>query len=461
MTTIEKGTSPVKNWADEADDEEIDATAPIASSDSSATPETPAKNPDPPHGSPPVVETPSEPPSSPVAEHPAASAVPSEPTPAPRPKKSSLRISKAPRRPKAQPQAVQSPMPAPSTTAIAECVAGAELGQPRGTSNIRVLDPSPAQIYAALVACNLIVHDHAPPDGFKKGSDVQVALYDAYYDNPRGIKCVPVRDTVHTCFRKTTSCLYSKIIAVIYELADHVMTKERISAINFYDFNSVYGDLISFSGIRWFGVYPLYENAIIHIETFSHKCVPTCPIANIRREIDKINQRDRELLQEYAANHMTMYSHQYYNGVTNTRPWFHDAPGADRNGRREGYPHGAQRTDEGRRDSSYEPGRFQHHARGGYYQHSNMRRGAAPGDIAPRSDAPVDLAGLSSLATANQTGSAFPCFSIGESMRRANTLAQVASSDRDAPAMAPEAAPRRPTRGKRAQRVAYSEPADQ
>ena len=190
------------------------------------------------------------------------------------------------------------------------------------TSSVRIVEPTNAQVYAALAACGLIKRDNAPPEDYKNGSDLQYAFYIAHYENPRGIACKPNRDAVHTCWKMTTTCLYARIIAIIYELTDHVMTKERIEAINFSDFNSVYSQLVGFTGNHWFGVYPIYENAALHIKEFSHQCMSACPIAHFQHELKNVDKNIRPMLQEYAVDHMTMYKHPM---ASANRPRYNDS----------------------------------------------------------------------------------------------------------------------------------------
>jgi hypothetical protein len=182
------------------------------------------------------------------------------------------------------------------------------------TSSVRVFEPTNAQVYEALAACGLIKSDHAPPKEFAKGSDVQIAIYNAFYNNPRGIACKPIKNAVHSCWKTTTTCLYARIIAIIYELTEHVMTKERIEAIDFFDFNSMYSQLVNFTGNHWFGVYPIYENAALHIKEFSHQCGVICPIAHFQRELKGTETKERKMMQEYAIDHMTMYKHPTSSG---------------------------------------------------------------------------------------------------------------------------------------------------
>lgn len=205
-----------------------------------------------------------------------------------------------------------------AVTPVVTTVAAAAAPSPE-TISIRVIDPSIPQVYRALAACGLIRCDHAPPDAFKTGSDLQLALYSAFYDNPRGIKCSPAKTAVNTCWKTTTTCIYARLIAIIYELSGHSMTREKIEAIDFFDFRSMYGELVGLTGNHWFGVYPIYENARIHIETFSHQCSGMCPIANIQRELRHTDQKDRKVIQEYATDHMMMYKHMQGNGPQRQR----------------------------------------------------------------------------------------------------------------------------------------------
>jgi hypothetical protein len=202
---------------------------------------------------------------------------------------------------------------------------------------MRIIDPTQDQIYTALVACGMVRTEHPPPDSFRNGTDVQRALHGSFYVNPRGAKCAPVKSAVHLCWKTTTGCLYARIIAIIYELANHVMTKESIEAIDISDFNSIYGELIRYTGDRWFGVYPLYENARIHIETFNHQCVVICPVANCHREIMSTTGEARDHLRGWTTDHMLMYKHPTVSGppgrregipnVPRTgRPWGREAP---------------------------------------------------------------------------------------------------------------------------------------
>ncbi|MCK9604228.1 MAG: hypothetical protein M0R66_07720 [Candidatus Omnitrophica bacterium] len=204
---------------------------------------------------------------------------------------------------------------APAIEKCAECRVGtqtyAQVVAPAcATSTVRFIDPTPAQIYAALAACGIInTRDGAPPARFEKGSEVQVALWRAFYENPRGCECVPVRGAVRQCWKSTTACIYSKIIAIIYELAGASATRERIEAINFTDFSAIFGETLGMMGNHWFGVYPIYENARIHVATFSHQCDYSCPITNIQRELRNASASDRAVLQELATAHMMMYKH--------------------------------------------------------------------------------------------------------------------------------------------------------
>lgn len=191
-----------------------------------------------------------------------------------------------------------------------------------GTLSIRVFEPTRAQIYVALAACGLIKVDNKPPDSFKNGTAAQIALYNAFYENPRGIRCRLIKDAVLACWKHTTECMYAKLIAIIYELTNHEMTKERIAAIDFYDFNNMYRELVSRTGNHWFGVYPLFENAKLHIENYSHQCDVNCPVAHVQRELHNINQRDRQTFQTFVVNHMLMYKHPAYPGPPGRGPQF-------------------------------------------------------------------------------------------------------------------------------------------
>ena len=210
-----------------------------------------------------------------------------------------------------------------------------------GTSSIRVFEPTQAQIYVALAACGLIKVDNKPPDSFKSGTAAQIALYNAFYENPRGIRCRLIKDAVLSCWKHTTECLYAKLIAIIYELTNHEMTKERIAAIDFYDFNNMYRELVSRTGNHWFGVYPLFENAKLHIENYSHQCDVNCPVAHIQRELHNIDQRDRQTFQTFVVDHMLMYKHPAYPGPPG-RPQLGNRGPRDSRGPRNYGPRGGQ-----------------------------------------------------------------------------------------------------------------------
>lgn len=174
--------------------------------------------------------------------------------------------------------------------------------------HMSAMEPSRAQIYAALVASGAIKCDNPPPPEFKTGSIIQRGLWSAYHNNPRGINCASAVAATNICSRTMNMCYYAKIIAIIYKLTGHSLTREKIEAINFAEFCATYAKYISFMGVHWFGLYPLYENARLHVCSFSHRCVPSCAIMELAHNHDKCAKAEKSI-QAQTEEHMRMYIH--------------------------------------------------------------------------------------------------------------------------------------------------------
>lgn len=211
-------------------------------------------------------------------------------------------------------QATSAPVseePKPIVPSISASVWGAAPSKGTG-SDISIVNPTISVIYRALLDCGLIKGELAGMSVPSRGdARIKSALYDAQYRSPRGIASQPVGCSVNDCWRTTTACIYARIIAIIFELTGRNPTRANIEAIPFHSFRTLYGSLLAECGGVWFGLYPLFENACIHIRTFNHECSSAggCIISNFRVELARIGHSEYAKYEKMAVEHMCMYRH--------------------------------------------------------------------------------------------------------------------------------------------------------
>lgn len=176
---------------------------------------------------------------------------------------------------------------------------------------IREISLDVRMIYEALVASGTINVTELPPDRWHSGDRIHTAMYYAHYENPRGIK--PVR--ARKCWRATTSCVYARIITLVYELTNHTLTQEKINAIDVDQFCATYHFTQLISGAHdriWCNTYSLYVFACAHIESYCHACSPMCPA------IGYAQKQDEDEINKFIAHHMQTYDHAKLRVETHT-----------------------------------------------------------------------------------------------------------------------------------------------
>lgn len=195
-------------------------------------------------------------------------------------------------------------------------IAAAPLDAPVTITSIEITNavPETDEICQILGKCGMIKHTHKPPEEYAQGDYFQRAIHEAYTINPLGINCAGGHTKENVCFRQLTRCNYAKIIAVIYQILKatpglnsldgmDLMTEANISRIDIKKFMLVYAELFATFRTQWFGVYPLYLNAKLHIELYNHACSPKCPI------ISAPYQGNDAALKQLIIEHKVAYYH--------------------------------------------------------------------------------------------------------------------------------------------------------
>jgi len=175
-------------------------------------------------------------------------------------------------------------------------------------------------VYSSLLACGMLLRESNPPQqpSIEDGHSIQMALYNAYYLNPRGAKCSA---KIGICHKRLTDCLHARIVHIIYGIVIHrmklspgdkhgihaeYMTEENISNIDIKAFRSVPGMYPRFVGDEACSAWALYLNAKTHVECFNHTCLTTCPILRASRGF---SGGDRNL-QRAIMFHVATYEHE-------------------------------------------------------------------------------------------------------------------------------------------------------
>jgi hypothetical protein len=103
--------------------------------------------------------------------------------------------------------------------------------------------------------------------------------------------------------------VYARFVAIIYELVKHKVTRERIEAINFHVFSNMYSDIFKMIGGRWFGIYPLYENAVIHVKQYNHCCTANCPVFKYGSTVTSCTPSELADMSKIVEYHFDFYEH--------------------------------------------------------------------------------------------------------------------------------------------------------
>lgn len=202
-----------------------------------------------------------------------------------------------------------------ASKSYASAVSGKPDKAPVQEPQIRIIEPTVDEIYAALVKAGLIRTDC--PEHFARSQDIiERTLYEAQHTNPRGIRCLPSKSTVTLCWQSATGCMYARIIAIILATAGGT-SREEIEKIDIFDFLNMNRELIGRTGNHWFSVYAIYLNACEHMIKYSHHCKARCQIARLVGS-RKFNLKGN--LEKMVCDHMAMYRHPAFDGPPGRPP---------------------------------------------------------------------------------------------------------------------------------------------
>lgn len=190
--------------------------------------------------------------------------------------------------------------PTPSPTLVATS---------RGIADIISRAPDSRETYAALRDCDIIDRSNPPPANYRTGTPLQIAIYEAFYFNPRGAR---TRADSPICWRRLIDCMHARIIATIHAIVvgrGGAMNEETISAINIAEFRAIFGAELGIVTAVWSGTWPLYLNAKLHVETYNHSCHPRCIIADAPRSNPLRDSEEQSRMQKLIAQHRATYYH--------------------------------------------------------------------------------------------------------------------------------------------------------
>jgi len=183
------------------------------------------------------------------------------------------------------------------------------VGAVRGIADIISRAPDSRETYAALRDCGMIDRSNPPPATYRTGTPLQIAIYEAFFLNPRGVN---TRADSPICWRRLIDCMHARVVATIHAIVvgrGGTMNEESIAAISIMEFRAIFGTELSIVTPMWSGMWPLYLNAKLHVETYNHSCLPRCIIADAPRSNPLRDSEEQSRIQKHIAQHRATYYH--------------------------------------------------------------------------------------------------------------------------------------------------------